>query len=200
MGIIGLLDRGMSVPTDSFRSNRISNYIGYLCLKFRRNVYVKKTCLISPFSRVNAREGKIEIRDRSTVAPYAIIQGNVSIGENCSVQPFSIIVGYGKDDYDGKITIGNNVRIASHVMIIGANHIYENPDKPIAQQGLKCKSIKIEDDVWIGGNVNIIAGVTIGKGSVIAAGAVVTKDVKPYSVVAGVPGRVIKTRKRSEEE
>ncbi len=61
-------------------------------------------------------------------------------------------------------------------------------------QGGTRSSIKIEDDVWLGVNSTVLAGVTIGKGSIVAAGAVVTKDVPPYAIVAGVPAKVISTR------
>ena len=98
----------------------------------------------------------------------------------------------------GKVKIGNNVRIASHCMILGGNHRFDDTTKPICKQGLIRRDIVIEDDVWVAGRVNIVAGVTIGHGSVIAAGAVVTKDVPPYSVVAGVPARVIKKRKEDD--
>ena len=68
------------------------------------------------------------------------------------------------------------------------------PEQPIMKQGVKREFVKIEDDCWIAANTVILAGVTIGKGSVIAAGSVVNKDVPPYSVVAGVPAKVIKSR------
>lgn len=79
-------------------------------------------------------------------------------------------------------------------MIIAADHIFDDPTRPIHRQGLRQAPVVIEDNVWIAGRAIITAGVTIGTGTVIAAGAVVTKDVPPMSVVAGVPGRVIKTR------
>ena len=65
----------------------------------------------------------------------------------------------------------------------------------IKEQGVKREFVKIEDDCWIAANTVILAGVTIGRGSVIAAGSVVTKDVPPYSIVGGVPANVIKSRK-----
>jgi acetyltransferase-like isoleucine patch superfamily enzyme len=80
-------------------------------------------------------------------------------------------------------------------MMIAANHVFSDPDRPIHSQGLDHAPITIEDDVWIGGRVNVVAGVTVGRGSVIGAGAVVTKDVPPYSVAVGVPARVIKSRR-----
>ncbi len=90
--------------------------------------------------------------------------------------------------------IGDDVRIAPHAMIIAANHVFDDSDRPISAQGLRSAPIVIEDDVWIGGRVSIMAGVTIGRGSVLAAGAVVTKDVPPGVVVGGVPARTIKQR------
>ena len=117
------------------------------------------------------------------------------LGENCSVQYNTLMIGYGNPgENQGMIKVGNNVRIAPNVMIISANHVFDNTDIPICKQGMDVKPITIEDDVWVAGRVNIMAGVTIGKGSVIGAGSVVTKDIPPYSVAVGVPAKVIKTR------
>ena len=111
---------------------------------------------------------------------------------------YTVLVGYGEDiKDDGSIIIGNNVRIAPHVMMLAANHNFADVTKPICQQGLKLETIIVEDNVWIAGRANIMAGVRIGTGSVVAAGAVVTKDVPPYSVVAGVQAKVINMRKGS---
>lgn len=114
---------------------------------------------------------------------------NIVIGENVTINRYSIITA--KD----KVDIGNNVLIGSNVIINSGNHNYINLDIPINQQGHTIAPITIEDDVWIGSNVCILAGVTIGQGSVIGAGAVVTKNVEPYSVMGGVPARLIKSRK-----
>src|SRR5690606_21616381 len=98
------------------------------------------------------------------------------------------------DQPDGRIQIGNHVRIAPHVMMIAGNHVFRDTTRPITTQGLEHAPIVVEDDVWIAGRVTITAGVTIGRGSVIAAGAVVTRDIPPFSVAAGVPARVIRSR------
>lgn len=113
---------------------------------------------------------------------------NIVIGENVSINRFTVITA--KD----KVTIGNNVLIGSNVIINSGNHNFSKVDIPINQQGHTLAPIIIEDDVWIGSNVCVLAGVTIGKGSVIGAGAVVTKNVEPYSVMGGVPARLIKKR------
>lgn len=120
--------------------------------------------------------------------------GHIRLGNNCSVNPFCVLYGLGGLD------IGNNVRIATHTVIVPANHIFDDPDIPITSQGLSQQGVKIEDDVWIGAGARILDGCTIGRGAVVAAGAVVNRDVEPYSVVGGVPCKVIKVRNRPRKE
>jgi acetyltransferase-like isoleucine patch superfamily enzyme len=117
--------------------------------------------------------------------------GNIAFGEYCTVNPFCVIYGF-----SGGLEIGDAVRIAAHTIIVPGNHIYENPEKQIRLQGTESKGIKIDNDVWLGTGVRVLDGVTIGAGAVIAAGSVVTKDVPEFSVVGGVPARVIKWRKK----
>jgi acetyltransferase-like isoleucine patch superfamily enzyme len=114
--------------------------------------------------------------------------GKIEIGNRCSINPYSILYGH------GGLKIGNDVLIAGHTMIIPANHIFSDTNKSINSQGLICKGITIEDDVWIGGGCRILDGITIGKGSVIAAGSVVNKSVDPFSVIGGIPGKLLKKR------
>ena len=195
MSLWALLSGGNSMPVRKTTGQRFALWCGYRLAVRNKNTKIHPTCAISPEARICPRDGRIEIGAGSCISLGALIQGNVRIGENSSVQAYSILVGYGgKDNPAGLIRIGNSVRIASHVMMIAANHKFEDPDRPIRTQGLHCKPITIEDDVWIGGNANIIAGVTVGKGSVIGAGSVVTKDIPPYSVAVGVPARVIRSR------
>lgn len=95
------------------------------------------------------------------------------------------------------ITIGNHVMMGPNCMIFTSDHETKNLDIPMCQQGFTdVKPVVIGDDVWIGARVIILKGVTIGNGSVIAAGAVVTKDVEPYTIVGGVPAKFIKSRKQ----
>ena len=93
------------------------------------------------------------------------------------------------------IKIGNDVMMGPEVMMFGVNHNFDNLDKPMRLQGGKLANpIVIDDDVWIGARVIILPGVNIGKGAVIGAGAVVTKDVPPFTICAGNPARVIRRR------
>jgi acetyltransferase-like isoleucine patch superfamily enzyme len=189
-----LLDKGYSMPSNQTLGQRIALWLGRRMALRHRNVHLAATAKVSPRAMVHPRKDHLTIGDDSTIGPGAIVQGNITIGDHSSVQANTILVGYGEH---GKITIGNYVRIAPQVMMIAANHVFADPEKPIHAQGLEAKPIVIEDDCWIAGRVNIMAGVTIGKGSVIGAGAVVTKDVPPYSIAVGVPAKVIASRKKN---
>lgn len=114
------------------------------------------------------------------------IGNNTYIGKNCVIQ-----------SEHGEIIIGNNVMFGAGVHIHGGNHEYNhvgmlmrNVTKAHGQDG----RVIIKDDVWVGSNAMILKGVKIGSGAVIGAGAIVTKDVEPYTIVAGNPARKIKVR------
>lgn len=107
---------------------------------------------------------------------------NVSIGNNCYINYNVTLL----DSFP--IEIGNNVFIAPNVVISAVTHPLAANDRRNLQGGL----VKIEDDVWIGANATILPNVTLGKGCVIAAGAVVKNNVKPYTVVGGMPAKLIK--------
>ena len=140
----------------------------------------------------------INLGNRVTIGKHAIIRPSniyggaigdgLKIGNNSNIGPFAYI------GCSGLIEIGDNVMISPRVSIFAENHDFDNPNIIMKEQGVTKKFVKIEDDCWIAANSIILAGVTIGKGSVIAAGSVVTKDVPAYSVVAGVPAEIIKSR------
>jgi acetyltransferase-like isoleucine patch superfamily enzyme len=113
---------------------------------------------------------------------------NISIGDNVYFNRDTFITA--RD----AVEIGNNVLIGPNVVINTGNHTFSDPKMPIVKQGHTSERIVIGDDVWVGANAIILKGVSIGEGSVIAAGAVVTKSVEPYTVVAGVPAKKIKDR------
>ena len=92
----------------------------------------------------------------------------------------------------GPVKIGSHVNLAQGITVTALNHNFDDSEKRIDEQGVSTKPVTIEDDVWVGANAVILPGVTIGNHCVVAAGAVVTKDVPPHSLVAGVPAKVIK--------
>jgi len=111
--------------------------------------------------------------------------GDVTIGDNTRIGMHNTII--------GPVSIGDNVILAQNIVVSALNHNYANPTLPICRQGVNVKPIVIDDDSWIGAGAILTQGVTIGKHSIVAAGAVVTKDVPPYSMVAGVPAKIIKS-------
>ncbi len=141
----------------------------------------------------------IVLGDKVTVGSYAIIRPTnlyggepglgLKMGDNSSIGPYSYI------GCSGYIEIGNNVMISPRVSIYSENHNFAGIHIPMIDQGVTRSFVRIEDDCWIAANAIILAGVTVGRGAVVAAGSVVTKDVPPYSVVAGNPATVVKTRK-----
>ena len=112
-----------------------------------------------------------------------VIGNNVGIAQNCFIQ------------VRGKVTIGNNVIFGPNVSIFSENHIFDDPDLPVSVQGETRKGVVIEDGVWIGTRSVILDGVTVGRNSIVAAGSIVTNNVPAYSIVGGVPARIIKERK-----
>jgi acetyltransferase-like isoleucine patch superfamily enzyme len=113
-------------------------------------------------------------------------------GKHCFFGEYTSIRG------QGGVHIGDGVYTGTHVQIAAVNHVYSDPDQFIKDQGITAQGIRIEDDVWLGSNVVVVDGVTIGKGSVVGAGAVVTKDLPPYSVAVGVPAKVVKNRRDAD--
>lgn len=120
---------------------------------------------------------------------YANDGGLLIIGDNFSSHNGVLMGASG-----GIISIGNNVGIGPYTVLRAADHVYSRMDIPIREQGHVGGEIVIEDDVWIGANCTILKDVRIGKGAIVAAGCVVTKDVEPYTIVGGVPNKLIKKR------
>ena len=122
---------------------------------------------------------------------YASEFSKVKIGAKCQFNSNIMINARG----NGSIIIGDNVLVGPNVVIRSSDHAFKNLNQNINDQGMKDGNIIIKDNVWIGSNCVILQNVIIGEGSVIAAGAFVTKNVDPYSVVGGVPAKLIKKRK-----
>ena len=131
---------------------------------------------------------QFSLGDYSVVESYSCINnavGDVIIGDHTRVGLHNTVI--------GPVTIGNHVNLAQGITVTALNHNFEDKELRIDEQGVSTNPVIIGDDIWIGANAVILPGVTIGNHSVVAAGAVVTKDVPPHTLVGGVPAKIIKT-------
>ncbi|AOX16804.1 acyltransferase [Kozakia baliensis] len=130
--------------------------------------------------------GDIDIGEANNVSSGAILRGkvhtgaNVRFGVNCHIA--------------GPVTVGSDTMIGNSVSVFGFNHGTDTGSN-MSEQPLVSKGIHIGDDCWIGANATILDGVVIGDHSIVAAGAVVTKSIPPWSIVGGVPARVLRDRR-----
>lgn len=123
----------------------------------------------------------------STIEDFATVNngvGEVYIGDRTRIGLGCVLI--------GPVKIGNDIMFAQNIVVSGLNHGYQDINIPPSLQEVETKPIVIEDDVWIGANAVITAGVTIGKHAIIAAGSVVVKSVAPYTIVGGNPAKVLK--------
>jgi acetyltransferase-like isoleucine patch superfamily enzyme len=171
-------ERRASDIDDETHRKRLRDLEAYAGARFADGVFIAENASI--------HTDRLVMGAASWIAGHALVRGDVEMGDNVSVNPYACL--------SGRLRIGNGVRIASHVSIIGFNHGFDDLDTPIHRQPLTSLGIVIGDDVWIGANAVLLDGVTVGRGAIIAAGAVVAKDVPEYAIVGGVPARVVRMR------
>ncbi|MDR6987394.1 acetyltransferase-like isoleucine patch superfamily enzyme [Paenarthrobacter nitroguajacolicus] len=150
----------------------------------RPGITLGERVFLSPLASVDPET--LSIGADSFIAAHAYVTGTITIGDDCTVNAFTVV--------RGTVAMGDGVRIGAHTSILGFNHSMD-PSGPVFKQPLTSKGIRIGDDVWIGSNVVVLDGVTVGSHAVLAAGAVVTKDVPEWSIVGGNPARRIRDRR-----
>ncbi len=188
---------------DSIKSNdRIKKLVHRLMIpknQAKPRLWVK--LFINPFMHKKGKGSTICRRTRMDVMPWNAF----TLGEGSTIEDFATVnngvgpvfigdrvrIGLG-NTIIGPVTIGNDIMFAQNIVLSGLNHGYEDISQPISEQAVTTSPITIEDEVWIGANSIIVAGVTVGKHSVVAGGSVVTRDVPPYSIVGGNPAKVLK--------
>ena len=156
---------------------------------------------VNPFFHKKGKGSLIRRRVRMDVMPF----NNFILGRDSTIEDFStinngvgdIIIGDRvrigmSNTLIGPVTIGSDVIFAQNIVASGLNHGYEEIDIPITDQKVTTDTIMVEDQAWIGANAVLTAGITVGRHSIVAAGCVVVKDVPPYSIVGGNPGRILK--------
>ncbi len=165
----------------------------------RPRLWVK--LFVNPLIHKRGKGSRIRRKTRIDVLPW----NNFQLGDYSTIEDFTTInngvgdviigdrtrIGLG-NTFIGPIKVGNDIMFAQNIVMSGLNHGYEDVSMSIHDQPVTTAQITIEDEAWIGANSVIVAGVTIGKHSIVAAGSVVTKNVPPYSIVAGNPARLLK--------
>lgn len=179
-----------------FMASRV-NLRNAALIRFGRGVTLERGVIIDGLSRKG-----IELGDNVMIGPYSVIRASmlsnlgdgVRMGRNSSVDAYSYI------GAAALVSIGENVIMGQHIAFHAENHNYDRLDVPIRDQGTRRVGIVIEDDCWVGANTTFLDGAHVGRGCVIAAGSIVRGDILPYSVAAGVPARVIKSRRPNQAD
>ncbi len=146
-------------------------------------------------TRIIWKRGSIRIGEKVRFRKGVVLdaqKGSISIGDHVSFNEYTILLGR------GGISIGNDVRIAAHAMIVSFDHNFDDVSQPIRLQGVTEKPIVIEDDVWIGAGAKILGGSHVAKGCVIGANAVVKGRTEPYGIYVGAPARLLKRRGQAD--
>jgi acetyltransferase-like isoleucine patch superfamily enzyme len=164
-------------------------------LRFTSNIHLGHRCYLDEGVYIHASPAGVEIGPNTLVMHGAVLHvynfrdlphSWIRIGRDSLIGEYTVIRG------QGGVTIGDRVYTSPMTQIIAVNHVFNDPQRSFVDQGITAEGIHIEDDVWIGSAAVVTDGVRIGKGSIVAAGAVVTRDVPPHTVVAGVPARAVK--------
>lgn len=169
-------------------------------LRFASNIKLGHGVYLDQGTYLHACPNGIVIGSRSIVMHGSILHvynfrdiphSQIHIGADCLIGEYNVIRG------QGGVVIGDRVYTSPFTQIIAVNHVFDDTERPISEQGITAEGIVIEDDVWLGAGVIVTDGVRIGRGAVIAAGAVVTKDVAPDTLVGGIPARQIRDLKEN---
>ncbi len=164
-------------------------------LRFADRIHLGKNVYIDHGVYLHACPNGIVVGDDSFIMHGSILHvynfrnlphASIRIGKNSLIGELNVLRG------QGGIEIGDRVYTSPLVQILAVNHVFDDPNIPMVNQGITAEGITIEDDVWVGAGAILTDGITVGQGSVIAAGSVVTKDVPSRVVVGGVPAKVIK--------
>lgn len=166
-----------------------------------RQLFLGRGCIVRDYVLIDAvSRGGIRIGDNVTLERYVIMKctgalrelgESITIGDNSSIGAFSYVGG------SGGLTIGRNVLGGQRLGFNPENHVFDDDTRPIRAQGTTRRGIVIEDNCWLGSGSIFLDGVTVGNDSVVAAGSVVNRDVPPFSVVGGVPAKVLRSRSAS---
>lgn len=160
-------------------------------LREQETVALGEGGFIAPEAAIFGEPGRpVVIGHRCSIAAHAFLHGPLTLGDEVSINARASLDGGAKG-----IVIGKGTRIATGATLYAFDHGLA-PDRPIREQPVTSRGIVLGEDVWVGANAGITDGVTVGDHAVVAMGAVVTRDVPPWAIVAGVPARIIGDRRR----
>jgi len=212
-GMVRLTGRFVSIatyPLGPYKDKRrILKYLGqkpYISPKAQikcPKLNIGPKCFIDDFVTIYAHRhgtGGVYLEQNVFISRYSMIElgwgkGSLHVGKNTFIQSGCIF-----NPIVANINIGEDCQIAPRCIFMPYRHNFDRLDIPIGHQGLSSRGdITVEDDVWLGANVVIVDGVTIGRGAIVGAGSVVTKDIPPYAIAAGSPAKIISYRNKKHE-
>jgi len=200
-GIVGIGLRGLAYKL-ILKAQGIPAIECHARLAQPANIYLGRGVFIDQRVYLHACPDGIRVGDGSFIMHGSVLHvfnfrdlphAGITIGRKCFIGELNVIRG------QGGVKIGDQVYTGSLVQILAVNHVFDDPDVPIMEQGITAQGIVIEDDVWLASGVIVLDGVHIGQGCVVGAGAVVTEDLPPYSIAVGSPARVVRDRREAQE-
>jgi acetyltransferase-like isoleucine patch superfamily enzyme len=193
-GVLGIAMRGF-IYRAMMRMDGFAAIEAGVRLRHARNIRLGKGVYLDQGTYLHATPGGIDIAAEVAIMhntelhvfnfrnlPHAFIK----IGRGTFVGESVVVRG------QGGVSIGQKVLIAPHAKILAVNHRFDDPTRPVMDQGITGDGIAIEDGAWIGAGATILDGVRVGRGAVVGANAVVTRDIPPHTLAVGIPARVIK--------
>jgi acetyltransferase-like isoleucine patch superfamily enzyme len=170
-----------------------------VAVRHPRHIHLAGALVVEDHAEIQGLStGGVRFGHRVTVGRFASIRpsgyygreigAGLDIGDHSNIGPYCFI------GCAGPVRIGSRVMMGQGVYLLAERHGMDDPDQPMQDQGVTREGIVIEDDCWLGAGAKILDGVTIGRGSVVGAGAVVTKSFPPHSIIGGVPAKVLRNR------
>lgn len=179
----------MIFPMNDYRPRWwIRTFVNPLVFRRPLNSIIRWSARMDLLPNHSFKMGKRAVVESNTIVNNIV--GPVAIGDDSLIGMGSVVI--------GPVTIGNDVLLAQNVVLSGLNHGYKDLNKTIREHKVTTRPITVSDDVWIGANAVITAGVHIGTHCIVGGGAVVTKDVPDYCIVSGNPAKIIKRLEKSE--
>ena len=194
-GALGILCRNLFYPLLFKKVGKSVNFGRGITIRHPNKITIENNVVIDDYCVLDAKglsNNGIYISKKTFIGRSSIIyckNGDITLGENVNI-------GFNSMIFSGsKVSLGENTILASFVYIIGGGHDHSRTDIPISEQEKPSLGISVGKNCWLGAGAKVFDGVNIGEDTVVGAGAVVIRDIPHFSIAAGVPARVVKSRK-----